>query len=76
MTEDEYYAEKFTDAKLNCQADIGEQSRSSSWSTGIRWTNRPERRFGGILRIYGRRHGILPAMDRRLIRAEGGPVVH
>jgi hypothetical protein len=57
MIETEYYAGEFTDAELNCQADIAGYPRAIEeffLEHERHMTNRNERRFGGILRSHDR----------------------
>jgi hypothetical protein len=65
MIEDQYYADQFTDAELNCQPTsqtTAEQSRSSSSSTVSYGRTDQSGRFGGILRSKDRGHSILRVM--------------
>jgi hypothetical protein len=65
MTEAEYCAGEFTDAEVNCQADIADCRRAVEeffLEHQHQMDEQTRERFGGILRSHDRRHSILRAM--------------
>ena len=78
MTEDnrkrlKYYAGEFTDAELNCQADLADYQRAVEeffLEHQYYMDKQTRAAFRGILRGDDRRHYTASNADRRLVRSE------